>query len=91
MKRYRNFAGRLESAGIVELFVMQIWKVEKTWNLFEKLSYIFRNWNFGTSEVRKMKEKMRKYYVTEKMESQQKKVAKFCRNFAGIRLLNFAI
>ena len=28
-----------------------------------------------TSEVRKMKEKMRKCYVTEKMESQQKKVS----------------
>ena len=27
-----------------------------------------------TSEVRKMKEKMRKCYVTEKMESQQEKV-----------------
>ena len=32
--------------------------------------------NFNrTSEVRKMKEKMRKCYVTEKMESQQKKVS----------------
>ena len=28
-----------------------------------------------TSEVRKMKDKMRKCYVTEKMESQQKKVS----------------
>ena len=73
-KCFRNSVGIL--ADVDEIFVSEVER---------KLSRKLEMRNFGgilpnffrTSEVRKMKEnfKMRKCYVTEKMESQQKKVS----------------